>query len=181
MRKLLTRESVLIWPNPALRQECEFIDKVDSEVQKLAKSMLLLVNEWPAAGLAAPQIGLPLRLFVTSDPTGETEGHVWINPNLEQLSDSVAKDQEGYLSLPDIFVEVLRPEVVQINAINILGEEVIARSDEWPRPEGSYDPGRVWQHEYDHLMGCLIIDRMSPLDRIRNRKHIRALREAKKQ
>ena len=180
MRKLLTRESILVWPNPALRQECQSIDKVDSEVQKLAKSMLMLVNEWPAAGLAAPQIGVPLRLFVTSDPTGETEGHVWINPHLEQLSDSVTKEQEGCLSLPDILVEVLRPQVVEINAINVLGKEIIARSDEWPCPEGAYDPGRVWQHEYDHLVGRLIIDRMSPLDRIRNRKHIRALREGKK-
>lgn len=180
MKESLNRESVLIWPNPILRKECKMIENIDSEVKNLAREMLKLVNEWPAAGLAAPQVGYSLQLFVTPDLTGDTAGHVWINPRLEQLSDNMAKDHEGCLSLPDITVEVLRPKIVEIRAINISGEEIVARSDNWPSQEGSHDPGRVWQHEYDHLVGRLIIDRMSPIDRIRNRKVIRALRGEKK-
>jgi peptide deformylase len=140
--------------------------------------MLRIMVESEGIGLAAPQVGLSWRLFVVDVPENErrkAEGElptatrgpvVYINPVLT-LRGPVEPAEEGCLSLPDIRGEVLRPPVVTITALDLEG-----------KPFTQTATGllaRCWQHENDHLDGVLIIDRMTPPSRLRNRAMVRAL------
>ena len=158
---------ILHYPHPALRRKADPVGEVTEEVQAVAKRMLELMHEAPGVGLAAPQVGLNWRMFV-ANPTGEPEDDdVYINPTLSQPSDETEVVEEGCLSLPGVDVQVRRPIEITIEATDLDGERFTATSDQLP--------ARIWQHEYDHLDGRLILDRMSPLDRRANRKAIRAL------
>ena len=158
---------ICLHPNPALRGKAEPVELVDEEVRAVAARMLELMHEAEGIGLAAPQVGLPWRLFVTRDMTEQSAGVVWINPVLECIDSTAELDEEGCLSLPGILVKVKRPIGMRIRGLNENGEEVSQETDE--------HLARVWQHEHDHLEGVLIIDRMSSMDRIRNRRSIRDL------
>ena len=158
---------ILHHPHPVLRQRAEAIAAVDDQVRALARRMLVLMAEAEGIGLAAPQVGLPWRMFVTRDPLGETDGIVWINPVLEVVEATPDMDEEGCLSLPGITVRVTRPTGMRIRGLDATGREVEARSND--------HMARVWQHETDHLDGRLIIDHMSSMDRIRNRRALRDL------
>jgi peptide deformylase len=83
---------------------------------------------------------------------------------------SVEPFEEGCLSLPDIRAEILRPRVAKIRATALDGSAFSLESDGFP--------ARVWQHEFDHLEGVLIIDRMRPIDRLANRRALRSLERA---
>jgi peptide deformylase len=113
-------------------------------------------------------VGESLRIFVTCALYGEPE-RVFINPRLE-LSGAITGGDEGCLSLPEIRAEIMRPPQARITALDLEGNEfTMERDGIW---------ARVWQHEYDHLEGTLIIDRMRPLDRLANRRAIRDLERA---
>ena len=155
------------YPHPALRQRADHIEVVDDNVRAVAERMLELMVEAEGIGLAAPQVGLSWRMFVTRDPLGEQPGFVWINPVLEVVDPAVDMDEEGCLSLPGITIRVTRPTGVRIRGLDLDGQAIEAESNE--------HLGRVWQHEVDHLDGRLITDYMSSMDRIRNRRAIRDL------
>ncbi|MGB0768438.1 MAG: peptide deformylase [Phycisphaeraceae bacterium] len=163
--------AIVSYPDPVLRIRAEPIAVIDDEIRTIASRMLELMHAAPGVGLAAPQVGLPLRLFV-ANPTGEPEDdRVYINPELIDPQPGKAARDEGCLSLPNITVEVHRPEGITIRARNLDGDPFEETAD------GLL--ARIWQHEYDHLDGVLIIDKMSPMDRMANRKAIKELEEAK--
>ena len=130
-------------------------------------------------GLAAPQVGLSWRLFVVDVP--EQEGRsasavpptatggvrVFVNPVLEGFEGSPEAYEEGCLSLPDIRGDVLRPPIVTVRALDLEGREFTLRAG------GLL--ARCLQHEFDHIEGVLIIDRMTQMSRLKNRAKIRAL------
>jgi peptide deformylase len=160
---------IVLHPDPALRQKAEPLECVTDEVRAVAARMLWLMHEAEGIGLAAPQVGLPWRLFVTRDPAvlDGDGGLVFINPEIETLDSELLEDTEGCLSLPGIEVTVRRPVGVRVRAMDLEGFDVEEdRCDHF---------ARVYQHECDHLDGVLIIDRMTTMDRLRNRKAIRDL------
>ncbi|MDG2424581.1 MAG: peptide deformylase [Phycisphaerales bacterium] len=159
---------ILTHPHPTLRMPAQPVEEVDDLVRAVAVRMFQLMEEAAGIGLAAPQIGLSWRMFVTRDPEDETKNSVWINPELEVIEDSKESDEEGCLSLPGILVNVNRPLGIRIRGLNERGEPVDEVSNE--------HIARVWQHEHDHLDGRLIIDRMSSMDRLRNRRALRDLK-----
>ncbi len=163
---------VLHYPAPPLRRAAEALETVDDEVHSVAARMLELMQDHEGIGLAAPQVGIGWRLFVTRHPDDRDRpgGLVYINPIIEVLDATLAEDQEGCLSLPDVDVLVRRPVAVRLRATGLDGEDIVEQSDE--------HFARVWQHEVDHLDGVLIIDRMTTMERLRNRKAIRALERA---
>jgi peptide deformylase len=108
-----------------------------------------------------------VRLFVTRDPQEACDGIIWVNPTIEVIDDTIASDIEGCLSLPEIDVTVRRPVGVRICGHDLDGNVI--------EEESSEHIARVWQHEYDHLDGRLITDRMSTMDRIRSRRALRTL------
>lgn len=159
--------AIVLYPAPVLREKAQPIEVVDETVRAVAKRMIELMHQAPGVGLAAPQVGLPWRMFV-ANPTGqEGDDRVYINPRLE-LGPDLAPRDEGCLSLPNISVEVKRPTSATIHAIGLDGQ---------PFEESSEDEllAIIWQHEYDHLDGVLIIDKMGPMDRMANRKAIKEL------
>ncbi len=127
--------------------------------------MRRIAAELDGAGIAAPQVGESLRIFLVCAREGAPE-QVFINPVVE-ASGAVVPHEEGCLSLPEIRAEVLRPAKARITALDLEGREFTLESDEFD--------ARVWQHEFDHLEGVLIIDRMRPIDRLANRRAIREL------
>ncbi|MEM8783905.1 MAG: peptide deformylase [Planctomycetota bacterium] len=154
-------------PHPALRRRAEAVELSD-EVRAVAERMVELMHEADGVGLAAPQVGLSWRLFVANWTGPAGTDHVFVNPELSEASRETGPHEEGCLSLPDIRAEITRPLGVTITATGLDGQRFTMADD------GGL-AARVWQHEYDHLDGVLILDRMTRLDKMANRKAIRAL------
>lgn len=159
------------------------VDPNADEVRAVAQRMIELMHEAPGIGLAANQVGLDWRLFVIdvtpdaeddllrsleADPPSATDGpQVYINPSLRDFSRDLVPFNEGCLSLPDIEGEVRRPSQLTIAATNITGSQFSCRAG------GLL--ARALQHEYDHLDGVLILDRMIQADRKSNLRRVRDL------
>ena len=149
----------------------EEVDPSDPTVQAVARKMVEIMLEFNGVGLAAPQVGLAWRLFVTRDPDNEEGGIAWINPVIDLLCDEVESDEEGCLSLPEIRGDIRRSINIRISGHDIDGNNSSQESDGFM--------ARVWQHENDHLDGILIIDKMSKMDKLVNRRLIRNLERAR--
>lgn len=162
--------AIVHYPEPVLREKARPIEQVNDEVRAVAQRMIELMHRAPGVGLAAPQVGLPWRLFV-ANPTGEAgDDRVYINPSFVELTGPNAPREEGCLSLPGVHVDVTRPTVATIRALNLDGEVFEDSADDLL--------ARIWQHEFDHLEGVLIIDKMSAMDRMANRRALRELEAA---
>jgi len=135
----------------------------------VAHRMLCLMQEAPGIGLAAPQVGLPWRMFV-SNTTGEADDDlVFINPHLTEPSRELDELEEGCLSIPEVRGMIHRHSRITIQAMDAEGEPFALT--------GEGLPARVWQHEHDHLDGVLIIQRMTPIDRMANKRQLKLLEE----
>ncbi len=161
---------IVHYPAAILRQPAEPVPTVDDTVRAVAERMLQLMHEAPGVGLAAPQVGLPWRMFV-ANATGEPEDdRVFINPKLHDPAPNTAAREEGCLSLPKVYGEISRPVAIRITATDLQGDSFTLGSDDLA--------ARIWQHEYDHLDGVLILDRMRPLDKMANRRLLKELEAA---
>jgi peptide deformylase len=138
----------------------EVID-FDKELRVLVKDLTETMLDAPGAGLAAPQIGVPLRVFVWD--VDEALGHL-INPTLD-LSDEIQDGDEGCLSFPDLVYPTPRAFRAVAKGFNMHGEPITV--------EGTELLARALQHETDHLNGILFIDRLSEDDRKMAMKEIR--------
>ena len=163
------RLRIVNYPHPALREKTRDVEVTD-EVRAVAGRMLALMAEAEGVGLAAPQVGLDWRMFVCRLPEAGAEPAVYVNPRLELHKGDVEVHEEGCLSLPGLTADIRRPVAATITALDLEGNEF--------RREASGFEARIWQHETDHLDGVLIIDRMNPMDRLRNRKLVKELEAA---
>jgi len=141
--------------NELLRQKAKKIDKIDDEITNAAKLMLEILKQEKGVGLAGPQIGLMKRIFVVS--IDGDEERIFINPSILETSQETAKFEEGCLSVPGVYVDVVRSESIKIQAWNEKGKPFTM--------ETSGFLARVIQHEYDHLEGVLFLDRIPELKR----------------
>jgi len=160
---------IVHYPHPALHVAATRVDPDDPQVKAVARRMIELMHDARGVGLAAPQVGLSWRLFVANPSNEPGEDRVFINPTLTDASHESRSHEEGCLSLPGITCDILRPTRITVHAIDLDGKSFTLTSDQLP--------ARVWQHEYDHLEGILIIDKMTPMDRMANRKAIRELED----
>jgi len=157
---------IINYPDPRLRQAGKPIGEITAEVRAVARKMLELMKEADGVGLAAPQVGLAWRLFV-SNPTGEAGGEeVYINPRLTRLA-GLIESEEGCLSIPNLTGTVRRAAEVTIEAIDLAGQAF--------ERTATALPARIWQHETDHLDGKLIIDRFTEADKLKSRRTLRQL------
>ncbi len=162
MRKLF------LHPDAVLRRRAEPVDTIDSGIVSLVADMIQIMKEERGLGLAAPQVGASKRIFVTEGESEEGGDElIFINPKFILVDGLLESSEEGCLSLPDIRGTVRRQPHVIVEAQDLQGQSFTL--------EGSDLMARCWQHEMDHLDGILIIDRMSVIDRIVNRKRLRAL------
>lgn len=156
-----------LYPAPVLREVAAPLEEVDEEARALVQAMFATMYKSQGVGLAAPQVGLKKRILV-ANPTGEPEDElVLINARIVERSGPESDFDEGCLSFPGIYAEVRRPEVCRVEALDIEGKPF----------EAEYDGflSRIIQHEYDHLEGVLLVDRMSPADKHRHRRALQDL------
>ncbi|MEM9417921.1 MAG: peptide deformylase [Planctomycetota bacterium] len=162
-----TALSIVLYPHPVLREVAQPLDEVDDHVRAVADRMIELMYEARGVGLAAPQVGLPWRMFVINPTNEPGEDTVIINPQLTSPGPHTEPRDEGCLSLPGITAEVTRPTEITLSALDRDGNPFTLSSDDFP--------ARVWQHEYDHLDGVLILDKMTRIDRMANKRAIAEL------
>lgn len=148
--------------DPVLRTPAKEVSEIDDRVRKLVSDMTETMYDAPGVGLAAPQIGVGLRVavFDTGDGVG---ARTMINPQLVE-TDGDWTYEEGCLSVPGYWWEIARPAYARIRALDETGEEVTYEGDELM--------GRVLQHEYQHLEGVLIIDQLPRRERKRVLKEL---------
>lgn len=163
---------ILLYPAEVLCHAAGPVGEIDDHVRAVANRMLDLMHEAEGVGLAAPQVGLPWRMFVTRDLDDREApgGRVFINPGIEVTDEELVETSEGCLSLPGIDVMVRRPRAIRLHATDIDGAQVVLDRDD--------HFARVFQHELDHLEGVLIIHRMTTMERLKNRRAIRDLERA---
>ena len=149
--------------HPVLRQPAEkVVDPTAPEIQRLVQDMLETMEDADGAGLAAPQVHVPLRVVIFHVPAGRDEENpqpvplsVLINPVVEPLTDEVETDWEGCLSVPGMMGAVPRFTKVRYRAVSLEGEPIDRVA------EGFH--ARVAQHECDHLDGILYPQQMNDL------------------
>jgi peptide deformylase len=147
--------------DPVLTTPASEVIDFDKELRVLVKDLTDTMLDAPGAGLAAPQIGVPLRVFVWD--VDEAVGHL-INPTLD-LSDEMQDGDEGCLSFPDLVYPTPRSFRAVAKGFNMYGEPITV--------EGTELLARALQHETDHLNGILFIDRLSEEDRKSAMREIR--------
>ena len=150
---------IVTYPHPTLRHKSKPIKRVDPELHAIVREMFELMYAANGVGLAANQVDLPIRLFVANLEADPEKGEemVFINPIISNPKGS-EEGEEGCLSLPSLYANVVRPKKVRVNAYNLRGEELRADVD------GLLS--RVVQHETDHLDGVLFVDRLSETAKI---------------
>ncbi|MFC5908511.1 peptide deformylase [Streptacidiphilus monticola] len=156
-------QPIRIFGDPVLRMKAQPVTDFDKELRTLVKDLTETMQDAPGAGLAAPQIGVSLRVF-TYHVDGEL-GHL-VNPSLD-LTDETQDGGEGCLSLPGLTFDTRRAYGVVAKGFNMYGDPVTI--------EGTQLLARCIQHETDHLDGIIFIDR---LDREQRKAAMKAIREA---
>ena len=160
---------IIFYPDPRLKKLSEPVKVFDESLRALAGRMLELMREAKGVGLAAPQVGLNLRLFVMN-PTGEPgNDRVYVNPVLSDGDGGEEEAEEGCLSLPGIHINVVRSKQMRMNAFDLDGKPIEESAT-------GFIP-RVWQHETDHLNGTMLTDRMGPVARMTHRRVLNELKE----
>ncbi|MFJ4655507.1 peptide deformylase [Nocardia sp. NPDC088792] len=160
----MTIQPVRLFGDPILRARAAEVETFDREVRQLVTDLTDTMYESGGVGMAAPQIGVGLRVFVYD--TGEAHGHL-INPVWEVLDEETQTGVEGCLSIPGVREDVSRAMTVQVRGVDQTGKPVEFRA------EGLL--ARCVQHETDHLDGILFLQRLEPAAR---KDAMRAVRES---
>jgi peptide deformylase len=160
---------IIIYGDPVLKKRAEDVLPGHPELKKLIADMFETMRGANGVGLAAPQIGKSLRIFVAdasgikdkeeeeSNPELKNFIKVFINPEIIEESEAEFKYEEGCLSIPGIREEVVRPDTIRIRYVD----------ENFKKYEESYSgiQGRIIQHEYDHLEGILFLEHLSAFKR----------------
>lgn len=155
----MTIKPLVLLPDPILRQTSKPVEQVDDAVRAFADDMLDTMYDAPGIGLAAIQIGEPLRMLVIdlAKEDEEKAPHLFINPEIVSQGDEVSLYEEGCLSIPDFYAEVERPASALVHYIDRDGKQ--------QEMEATGLMATCIQHEIDHLNGVLFIDHISRLKR----------------
>ena len=154
---------IRLFGDPVLRTPADPVKDFDAELRRLVKDLTETMQDAPGVGLAAPQIGVSLRVFTYH--VDDELGHL-VNPSLD-LSEETETDDEGCLSFPGLAYPVSRAYGVVAKGFNMYGDPVTL--------EGTAQLARCVQHESDHLDGVLFIDR---LDKAQRKLAMKEIREA---
>ena len=159
----MTMLDIVTLPNKILRKRTQTVSNYDAQLQLLIDDMIETMRDAPGVGLAAPQIGMSIKLTVIEtladlDEDGnEIEGsrdlHVITNPEIVWTSRTSVDGIEGCLSIPGYLGEVERYESIRVRAQDRNGKKIKMRLEGWT--------ARIFQHELDHLNGVLYIDRLT--------------------
>ena len=162
--------AIRIYPDPVLRVKCRPVETFDAGLRKLAANMVDTMHAAPGVGLAAPQVGVDLRLAVVDISVGENpaEVRVLVNPEIVRR-EGVETDTEGCLSLPGITDKVDRPFSITLRAQDLEGKPFELEADDYL--------ARAICHEIDHLDGILFSDHLRGLRTERSKRQLKRLAE----
>lgn len=163
---------IVYYPDPVLQKRAAPIAPSAAgdfgHLADLVDGMLEAMHEARGVGLAAPQVGQSLRLFVANDTGEDGDVLVCVNPEVTPHGPTEAFE-EGCLSLPELHAKVVRPTLVKMSWTDLAGA----------RHTGEFEGflARILQHEFDHLEGVLFFERMTPADRIRIKADLASFEE----
>ena len=162
--------------DPILRRHCEPIVEITDAIICLVNDMIETMDKSNGIGLAAPQVGFPIRLFVLRNYVFNedekwtfSEPIVFINPKISIVGNGLVSDTEGCLSLPGIRLEITRPDKITVEATGLDGKVFYETLDDYN--------ARVRMHENDHINGVLFIDRADLNARKKIEPELRALKQ----
>ena len=159
------------YPSEILVGKARPVEKIDDDIRRLVDKMVDIMRQNKGIGLAAPQAGVPLRLFIISLDGGKENVKVFVNPTVTPSGDLMT-NEEGCLSVPGIYAKIRRYKECEVTATDLDGKEFTEQA------EGLY--ARALQHEYDHIEGMTIVNRMAQIARIAHRKQLKKLQERHK-
>ena len=175
----MSKLPIVTIPDKGLREKTRPVTKFDADLQQLIDNMIETLNEANGVGLAAPQIGRPLKLAVIwtlpeEDDAGNElpdtrDLYVVINPEIFWASRETDKGIEGCLSIPGYLGEVERPQSIRVRGLDRHGRKFRHRFDDWD--------ARIFQHEIDHLNGVLYIDKLTTPENIWTEEEFEAMRQ----
>ncbi len=156
--------TIITLPDPRLRNMCEPVQEVDAAVRALMTDMLETMYDAPGIGLAAAQIAIPKRVIVIDvakrkDDQASADPMVFANPEILWASEETSSYEEGCLSIPEYYEEVIRPARVRVGYLD--------RDNKHQEMDADGILATCLQHEIDHLNGVLFIDHISKLKRDR--------------
>jgi len=154
------------YPAPVLGKRAEPVGQIDDDIRRFVEKMTEIMLKNKGVGLAAPQAGVSLRLFIISLDGSAESTRVYVNPTVTPIGDLDAID-EGCLSVPGVYTKIPRYKKCEVTAIDLDGNEFTEQA------EGLY--ARALQHEYDHIEGMTIINRMGQVARIAHRRQLKKL------
>lgn len=159
------------YPAGVLSQRAQPVKKIDDNIRRLVEKMIDIMLKNSGIGLAAPQVGVPLQIFIISLDVSKEAVKIYINPTVTTTGELDSID-EGCLSVPGVYTKVRRFKKCKVTATDLDGNEFTEEA------EGLY--ARALQHEYDHINGFTIVNRMGQTAKIVHRKQLKKLREEHK-
>ncbi|MBQ7747191.1 MAG: peptide deformylase [Spirochaetia bacterium] len=136
--------------NEVLREKAKPVETFDQALEDTVRQMIVLMREKKGVGLAAPQVGISRRFFVTE--AVDDRPRVFVNPEIIETSQETVNGEEGCLSLPGVWANVARPYSVKVQAQDTTGKIFHLNAEGWL--------ARIILHENDHLNGLLFVDRL---------------------
>lgn len=154
------------YPEDILAQRAGPVEKIDDTIRQLVEKMTDIMLEHKGCGLAAPQAGVPLRLFIISQDATRESVKVYINPTVTPVGQLVSTE-EGCLSVPGLTTKIRRYQKCKVTATGLDGKEFTE--------EGEGLLARALQHENDHINGLTIVNRMGQTAKIVHRRRLKKL------
>jgi peptide deformylase len=158
------------YPAAVLGEKAQPVEKIDDNIRRLVDKMTDIMIENRGVGLAAPQAGVGLRLFIISLDGTKEKVRAYINPTVTPSGEVVSVD-EGCLSVPGIYTGIRRYKKCTVTATDLDGNEFTDEAD------ALY--ARALQHEYDHIEGMTIVNRMGSAAKIVHRRQLKKLQNSK--
>jgi peptide deformylase len=156
------------YPDTVLAKVAEPIEEINDDIRQIVEKMKEIMFANKGVGLAAPQTGVSLRLFIISLDGTRENVKVYINPTVT-ASGELIESEEGCLSVPGVYTKINRYKQCSVTATDLEGNEFTDQA------EGLY--ARALQHEYDHIEGITIVSRMSQTSKIAHRKQLKKLQQ----
>jgi peptide deformylase len=156
------------YPADVLAKPAEPVGQIDESIHKIVEKMIDIMLENKGMGLAGPQAGVPLRIFIITLDGNRENVKVYINPTVT-CEGKLEAAEEGCLSVPGVYTKVRRCKKCTVTATDLDGNQFTEEA------EGLY--ARCLQHEYDHIGGITIADKMSTASKIANRRKLKKLAE----
>lgn len=153
--------ALTLYPEPVLRKVAEPVASFDGELRSVVEAMFARMRASKGVGLAAPQVGLSRRILVLNATGEDQDDLALINPTIVARTGPATVFDEGCLSFPGIYAEISRPERCAVVAQDLEGRRI--------EQEYTGFVSRIIQHEFDHLEGVLLVDRMSPAEKQANK------------